>query len=68
MVSSHVAGAQPGSGYNGIGPVNSQTTRADDRGIILSNSGVSHSALVNSGNAAIRGHHHGSLKLNSNAG
>lgn len=34
--------------------------------MLLSQSGVSHSALVNSGNAAILGHH-GSFKLNSNA-
>ena len=66
VVNNHAAGSQPGGMYNGMGPVNSQTTRADDRGILLSNSGVSHSALVNSGNAAIRGHHHGGLKLNSN--
>lgn len=40
------------------------TTRADSAAVgLLSQGGVSHSALVNSGNAAILGHN--SFKLNS---
>ena len=42
----------------------SMRTHGNDN-LLLSQSGVSHSALVNSGNAAILGHHQ-TFKLNSN--
>ena len=62
---------QPGSSvyggaHMGAAAANSTSMRTHGGdGLLLSQSGVSHSALVNSGNAAILGHHQ-TFKLNSN--
>ena len=54
-----------GGAHMGAAAANSSSMRTHANDNLLSQSGVSHSALVNSGNAAILGHHQ-TFKLNSN--
>ena len=62
----HTGSSVYGGAHMGAAAANSSSmrTHANDN-LLLSQSGVSHSALVNSGNAAILGHHQ-TFKLNSN--